>query len=157
MEPAILTCWRLVKTARVSDRNAALAAYGLAFVCLVAAIYHIKLLLPLLNYGIRAEAVVTGIAVGARGSKKATYRYQTQTGANVRSRDIFQLYVIRLHKGDRVTVIYASDDVTTVTADLGLWVWQGPAIFLFGFVFFTALGIMILKFKARAEGKSCST
>jgi hypothetical protein len=149
VEPAILTCRKFVKTTRVSDRNAAIAAYLLAFVCLVAAIYHIQLILPLLKHGIRTEAVVTEIAAGARGSKKAIYRYQTQTGADMRSRDIFQLYVIRLHKGDRVTVIYDSDDVTTVTADLGLWVWQGPAIFLFGFAFFTVMGIMILKFKAR--------
>lgn len=138
-----------IKTTRVSDRNAAIAAYLLAFVCLVAATYHIKLLLPLLKHGIRTEAVVTGIDVGAKGNKKAIYRYQTKTGAEISSRDIFQLYLIRLHKGDRVTVIYDSDDATVVTADLGLWVWQGPAIFLFGFVFFAALGILILKFKAR--------
>jgi hypothetical protein len=116
----------------------------LAFACLIAAIYHIKLLFPLLKHGIRTDAVVTGIDIGAKGSKKAIYRYQAKTGAEINSRDIFQMYVIRLHKGDRVTVIYDPDDATVVTADLGIWVWQGSAIFLFGFVFFTALGIVIL-------------
>lgn len=142
-----------IKTTRVSDRNAAIAAYSLAFVCLVAATYHIKLLLPLLKHGIRAEAVVTGIDVGAKGTKKAIYRYQTKTGVEIRSRDIFQMYLIRLHKGDRVTVMYDPDDATIVTADIGLWVWQGSAIFLFGFAIFTALGILILTFKARMESE----
>ena len=121
----------------------------LAFACLIATIYHIKLLFPLLKHGIRTDAVVTGIDIGAKGSKKAIYRYQVKTGAEINSRDIFQMYVIRLHKGDRVTVIYDPDDATVVTADLGIWVWQGPAIFLFGFVFFTVVGIVILKFKSR--------
>lgn len=133
--------------ARISDRTAVIACYILAVTSLVAAIYHIQLLLPLLNDGKRAAAVVIGIDVGAKNSKRAVYQFTTETGKQVMARDIFQMYIIRLHKGDHVTVMYDPSDSSRVTADSGLWVWQGPVIFLFGFFFLATFGILILRFK----------
>lgn len=130
-----------------SDRTAFIACYILAITSLVAAIYHVQLLVPLLKDGKRAEAAVVGIERGFRNSKRAVYQFATETGNQVTARDIFQMYIIRLHKGDHVTVVYDPSDSGHVTADLGLWVWQGPAIFLFGFVFLATFGILILRFK----------
>ena len=136
---------------KISDRTAVIACYILAVTALVAAIYHVQLLLPLLKDGKRAEAVVTGINVGAKNSKRAVYQFATETDKQVTARDLFQMYFIRLHEGDHVSVLYDAADSSRVTADLGLWVWQGPAIFLFGFVFLATLGILVLRFKPGKE------
>ncbi|HKK15579.1 MAG TPA: DUF3592 domain-containing protein [Gammaproteobacteria bacterium] len=135
------------KKIQVSNNVAAVASFVLALASLVAMIYHIQVLLPLLHDGKRAEAIVTGFHRGARNSKWAIYRFETVGGEPVTQRDRFQLYIIRPQKGEQVTVIYNPDDTSLVTADLGIWVWQGPIIFLLGFVILTATGILILQFK----------
>ena len=142
----------ILAKSRTSDRTAAIASFFLAIVCVFAAGYHVKLLLPLLKQGVRAEAVVTGIKVGARGSKTAIYRFQTPSGKEIKSRDIFQMYLIRFHKGDHLKVIYDPSETSIVTADLGLWIWQGAVIFIFGVALFSILGFLILKY--RRAGRS---
>ena len=136
---------------KISDRAGIIACYFLAFASLVACIYHTQLLLHLLNKGKQAEAVVVEIKRGAKNSKWAIYQFNTEAGQQVTSRDTFPMYFIRLHKGDHVTVIYDPSDASIVTADLGLWVWQGTIIFLFGFVFLVTLGIFILRFKPQKK------
>lgn len=135
--------------AKISARVAIIACYVLAFTSLAAAIYHTQLLLPLLENGKRAEAIVVGIDRGAKGSKRAIYQFDTETDKQVVSRDKFQMYFIRLHKDDHVTVIYNPNDISIITADLGLWNWQGTVIFLFGFVFLASFGVLILRFKPK--------
>lgn len=134
---------------KIGDRAAIVACYVLALTSLAAAFYHTQLLLPLLDNGKRSEAVVVGIDKRVKGSGWAIYQFDTETGQQVTSRDIFQMYFIRLHKGDHVTVIYDSKDTSTVTADFGSWNWQGTVIFLFGFVFLATLGVFILRFKPK--------
>ena len=134
---------------KVSDRAAIIACYVLAFASLAGAIYHTQLLLPLLNHGKRTEAVIVSIDKGAKGSKFAIYQFDTDTDQQMTSRDMFQMYFIRLHKGERVTVIYDPNNKRMVTADLGLWNWQGTAIFLFGFVFLASFGVLILRYKPK--------
>ena len=119
----------------------------MAVTCLFAIAFHVKILLPLLQHGFHTEAVVSDIDVGAKGSKMAIYRFQDRSGKEITARDKFQMYYIRLHKGDHVNVIYDPDDPRIVTADLGIGIWQGTAIFVFGFVLFSALGVLILKYK----------
>ena len=140
---------RIFNKTRSSDRTAAIASFFLAFTCLFAAGYHVKLLLPLLKQGVRTEAVVTGIIVGARGSKRAIYRFQPSSGKEIQTRDIFQMYFIRFHKGDHIKVIYDPSETSIVTADLGIWVWQGTAVFIFGIALFSILGFLILKFRRK--------
>lgn len=134
---------------KISDRAGIIACYILAFASLAAAIYHTQLLLPLLDKGERAEAVVMEIKTGAKSSKWAVYGFNTETGRAVTSRDIFPMYFIRLHQGDHVTVIHDPVETGIVTADLGLWVWQGTIIFLSGFIFLAILGVLILRFKSK--------
>ncbi len=130
---------------KISDRIALFACYFLAFTSLFAAVYMTQELLQLLNRGERAEAIVSGIHSGARNTKTAIYQFTTSSGQEISARDRFPMYFIRLHTGDRVTVIYDPSDTGLVTADLGLWVWQGPAIFLFGFIFLSTLGVFIFR------------
>jgi hypothetical protein len=137
------------ETKKKTGRWGIIACYILALVCLSAAIYQVKLLLPLLKGGRRAEALVIGIDVGVKGGKKAIFQFFTETGRDVTSRDMFDMYIIRLHKGEHVTVVYDPSDTKIVTADLGLWTWQGPAIFFFGFAFLAALGISLQRLKLR--------
>lgn len=134
---------------KVSDRAAIIACYVLAFTSLAGAIYHTQLLLPLLDHGKRAEAVVVAIDKGAKGSKFAIYQFDTDTDQQITSRDMFQMYFIRLHKGEHITAIYDPNNQRMVTADLGLWNWQGTAIFLFGFVFLASFGVLILRYKPK--------
>lgn len=97
--------------------------------------------------GKHVEAIVIGIERGFRNSKRAIYQFPVETGKTVTARDIFQMYIIRQHKGDHVTVVYDPSNTDNVTADTGLWIWQGPVIFLFGFVFLVTTGILIFHFK----------
>ena len=99
--------------------------------------------------GKRAEALVIGIDVGVKGDKKAIFQFVTETGRDVTSRDMFDMYIIRLHKGEKVTVVYDPSDTKIVTADLGLWTWQGPAIFFVCFALMAAMGIMIQQLNLR--------
>lgn len=131
----------------ISDRAAIFACCFLALTSLAISVYQIQQLAPLLKNGKHAEAVVIGIERGFRNSKRAIYQFPVETGNTVTSRDIFQMYIIRLHKGDHVTVMYDPSDTENVTADTGLWIWQGPVIFLFGFVFLVTTGVLIFRFK----------
>ena len=135
--------------AKISNRTGMIACYFLAFTSLAIAIYHTQLLLRLLDNGKQAEAVVAEIRRGVKNSKWAVYRFDTDRGRTVTSRDKFPMYIIRVHKGDHVAVIYDPADSGMVTADLGFWIWQGPIIFLFGFLFLATLGVFILRFKPK--------
>ena len=135
------------KSKKANDLYAIIACIVLAVACLAAAIYHVNKLWPLLDHGKRAGAVVIDLHKGARGSKWAIYRFVTDKGDEVTARDLFQMYIIRLDRGDEVTVIYDPVDYNTVTADFGILTWQGPVIFLSGFILLTVLGILIKKYK----------
>jgi len=115
----------------------------LALACLVAAIYELQLLLPLVDRGSRADAEVVAVERGVKGTKKAVYRFVTTGGEDLVTPDRLDMYLVRLHTGERVAVFYDPSDPTLVTADLGLWGWQGPAIFLSGAVFLVALGLVL--------------
>lgn len=132
---------------KISDRLGIIACYIMAFTSLGAAFYHLHILLPLLYEGKRTEAIVVDIKRGAKNSKWAIYQYQTETGKQLTSRDQIQMYIIQLHKGDHLNVIYDPENPETITADLGLWTWQAPAIFLSGFLFLVTLGVLIHKNK----------
>lgn len=136
----------LRKQIQVSDRTAAIASFVLALASLITAIYHMQILVPLLQDGKRAEATVTGFHRGARNTRWAIYRFSAD-GRTVTARDKFPLYIIRPGKGEQVVVVYDPADANIVTADLGIWIWQGPAIFLFGFVFLGGTGLLILHYR----------
>ena len=132
---------------KVSNRFAMLAAVVLALTSLFAAYYHVKYLLPFLDEGERVTALVVDIHRGARNSKWAVYTFHTREGQSVTARDLFQMYFKRLHRGEEVPVLYLPSNPKIVTADLGAWNWQGPAIFLFGFIFLLTIGILILGYR----------
>ena len=137
-----------MKKYKISDRWGIIACCILAFTSLGGAVYHLHILIPLINHGIKTEATVANIQKGGRNIKFAIYHYQIKSGDKLTSRDKFQMYIIRLHKGDRVTVIYDPENPEIVTADLGLWTWQGVVIFLFGFMFLMTIGVLILRYKS---------
>ena len=116
-----------------------LACYTLALVCLVGGIYTTNLLVPLIKEGKLADAEVVGIDVGAKSSKRAILQFITDTGSTAVSHDMFEMMIFRFNKGDRVTVLYNPLDVSVVTVDLGLWIWQQPVIFFFGFILLSVL------------------
>jgi hypothetical protein len=122
-----------------------IACYILAFACLAGGVYQTHRLLHLANKGKRADAVVVGIDVGVKGSKRAVLRFVTDTGRTAESRDLFQIMVFRFNKGDHVTVLYDPSDPGIATIDLGLWTWQQPVFFYFGFVFLGILGLLIAR------------
>ena len=124
-----------------------LAAVVLALTSLFAAYYHVKYLQPLLDEGERVTGLVVDIDHGAKGSKWAVYAFHTRDGQSITARDLFQMYFKRLDKGEEIPVLYLPSNPKIVTADLGAWNWQGPAIFLFGFVFLLTAGILILKYR----------
>ena len=111
--------------------------------CLGAAVHQFNVIYPLITDGLQSPAVVTEIHRGARTSKWAVYSYTTISGEPVTARDQVQLYLVRLHVGDQVNVLYSPEDPSRVTADLGLWTWQSPLIFTGGFVFLLLLGVLI--------------
>ena len=115
----------------------------LAIACLVAAVYHARVIIELNERGVKASATVVDFHRGARNSKWAIYHYTLPDGQQMTTRDIFQQYVKGVEEGDQVDVIYDRDDTGTVTADLGMWIWQAPAIFGSGFVVLSVLSILI--------------
>lgn len=131
------------------DLAGLIATLVLSFLCLFAAIYHIQKVSLLLKQGEKADARVVDIYRGARNSKWAVYAFQTQLNNKITARDQFQMYIKRMDKGDQVRVIYLPNDPTFVTADLGLWIWQGTVIFIFGFIFLLIIGILILKYSSK--------
>lgn len=120
-----------------------IACFILAFICLAGGIYQTHRLLLLTDEGKRADAQVVGIDVGVRGGKRAVLQFVTDTGHTAVSRDLFLMLAFRFHKGDHVTVLYSPSDPDLATIDLGLWTWQEPVIFYFGFVFLGILGLLL--------------
>jgi len=119
------------------------AAIILALASLVACIYHTKILLDLNGNGVSAEALVVDIERGARNSKWAVYRFETESMGIHTTRDKFLQYIKRVKKGDVVQVIYDKNNPKLVTADLGPWTWQAPAIFGSAFVLLVLLPLLI--------------
>lgn len=106
----------------------------LAFTSLAIGIYQTALLFQLLHRGERAHGVVVGIDVGVKGGRRAVFEFTTESGKLVRSRDFFQMMLIRQSQGDEVVVLYDPSNLKIATIDMGLWTWQQPAVFYFGFV-----------------------
>ena len=137
-----------MRTNKSRDIAAFIGVTILAIACLVAAAYHIRVLVDLHQRGVRVEAVVVEIKRGARNSGWAVYRYTPDGGRETIARDKFQLYIKRVKRGQSVNVIYDKNDVKRVTADLGMWTWQAPAIFLFGFAFMAILAFLIWRYRS---------
>lgn len=133
------------------DLAGLIAAMVLSFSCLFAAVYHYQKLSPLIKQGEKADARVVDIYRGARNSKWAVYAFQTQSNKKITARDQFQMYIKRMNKGDQVKVFYLPNNPEIVTADLGIWIWQGTVIFMFGFIFLLIMGILILKYSAKKK------
>jgi hypothetical protein len=136
------------KSRKFKDIAGFTAAIIFSVACLAASMYHIKFILDLKQLGLRASATVVDFERGARNSKWAIYRYVTIDDQEVIAKDKFQQYIKRVHKGESVTVIYHKEDVTTVTSDLGLWIWQAPVIFLSGFLLLSIIGFFIWRHRA---------
>lgn len=136
-----------------NDLAGLIAALVLSFLCLFAAVYHFQKLSPLLKEGEKADARVVDIYRGARNSKWAVYTFQTQSNKKITARDQFQMYIKRMNKGDQVRVFYLPSNPKIVTADLGIWIWQGTIIFIFGFIFLLIIGILILKYSSKQNQK----
>lgn len=132
------------RSVRIPDWAALVACAILAIACLIAAIYHVRSLSSLLERGERTEAVVTGFRSGARNARWAVYEFTTADGIAASAADIFQLYLHRPNRGDTLRVIYDPRDPAIVTADRGLWTWEGAGIFGFGTLLFVALWVLIL-------------
>jgi|GEM_PF-7037964 len=121
------------------------ACFLLGTACLVAAIFETRTIHHLLREGRRAKATVVGIERGAKGAKWAIYRFTTETGATVTLRDVFAMYLVRPRRGEALSVLYDPSGPGRVTADLGIWIWQGPTIFGAGFVLLFGLGIILIR------------
>jgi len=67
----------------------------------------------------------------------------TDTGTIAVSRDQFEMMVFRLHKGDHDTVLCGPADAGIATIDIGLWPWQQPVFFCFGFIFLCMPGLLL--------------
>lgn len=132
---------------RKADRWGLVACYLLALACLVAAVYNLQMLVPLLNNGRHADAVVVAVDRGVKGAMNAVFQFVTETGTEVVAQDRLDMYFVRMETGEQVTVIYDPSDPTVVTADLGVWVWQGPAVFLLGFILLVFLGWLLPQMK----------
>jgi hypothetical protein len=123
----------------------------LALTCLVASMYLLQMLLPLVNEGRRADAVVVAVDLGVKGTRKAVFRFVTDMGDEVVATDTQDMYFVRLHTGEQVGIIYDPADPTLVTADLGLWVWQGPMIFCTGAIVLVTLGLVLPRMTTRTQ------
>ena len=88
---------------------------------------------------------------GAKNSRWPVYEFTTDSGAEVRARDINQLMFAPINAGDTVTVYYDPADPSRVTADLGLWTWRGPIIFFSGAALIAGLGAAIWTYGRRKE------
>ncbi len=121
------------------------ACFLLGAACLAAAISQARLIHHLVIEGRRAEAMVVGIEKGAKGTRKAVYRFTNDTGETLTLPDAFAFYLVRPHQGDSLTVRYDPSRPRRVTADLGIWTWQGPTIFAGGFILLFALGIILIR------------
>lgn len=131
------------RSQRFKDVAGTVAALIIAITSLVAAIYHLRVVLDLKQHGTVVNARVIDIERGARNSKWAVYDYTTESGQKTVARDIFQQYIKRVHPGQDVRVIYLNRETKTVTADLGVWIWQAPVIFFSGFLILGVIAFFI--------------
>ena len=122
---------------------ALLATTVLTIACFGGGTFLLLKILHLTENGLRAEARVAAIERGAKNSKWPVYEFTTASGLEVRARDITQLMFAPVEMGDSVTVLYDPADPSQVAADLGRWLWRGPAIFFTGSVFCLGLGAAI--------------
>lgn len=125
------------------------AAIILSLACLIAAAYHIQVIQDLKHHGLSTEAVVVDFKHGARNSSWAIYRYTLRDGRVIVAKDMFQQYIKQVDLNQTVAVLYHPEDVERVTADLGSWIWQAPAIFLTGFIVLLILAICIWRYRSR--------
>ena len=112
------------------------------------AVHETRTLLHLLEVGRYADAVVVDIDVGAKGSKRAVFEFTTESGESVTARDLFQILVIRHHRGDAVVALYDPSDPKMATIDTGRWLWQEPIILYFSAAFMLGLGVLIYRHRA---------
>ena len=117
--------------------------YLFALISLGIAMYETRTLLHLLKNGKRADAVVVEIDVGTKGGKKAVFQFTTESGEQVSSHDLLQMFLIRHDPGDAVIVLYDPSDTKIATIDIGPWMWQEPGFLYFGFVFLFGLGVLL--------------
>jgi len=101
--------------------------------------------------GMHADAIVTHVKTGAKNSKTATVAFQTTDGDNIQAQCIFQMFVIRHEKGDRVSVLYDPGDPDTVMIDNGIWNWDQPAFGLLGGIMLLGLAVLILRSQAKQK------
>jgi len=130
-------------------RLAVCAGFFLALTSLGMAVHQTRTLTHLLRVGKRADAVVSDIDYGYKRGKKAVLQFTTQTGDAVTARSLFQMHLIRNHRGDEVTVLYDPSDPKIATIDLGIWTWQEPGFLYFGFVFLAVLSFGMLGLKSK--------
>jgi len=140
-----------------SFRLAVFAGLFLALTSLGIAVHQTQTLTHLLRVGKRADAVVIDIDYGYRRGKKAVLQFTTQAGETVTARSLFQMHLIRNHRGDEVTVLYEPSEPKIATIDLGIWNWQDPAFLYFGFIFFAVVSFAILVFKAKTTAPKDET
>ena len=134
-----------------NDRIGLAATAILAIACVGAGVFLLLKILHLTENGLRAEARVAAIERGAKNSKWPVYEFTTATGLEVRARDITQRMFAPIEPGDTVTVLYDPAKPSLVAADLGLWLWRGPAIFFIGSVFCAGLGTAIGTYSRRRD------
>lgn len=128
-----------------------IATAVLAVACIGAGTFLLLKILHLTENGLRAEARVAAVERGAKNSKWPVYEFTTAEGLEVRGRDITQLMFAPIEPGDTVTILYDPADPSVVTADLGHWLWRGPAIFFTGSVLCMGLGVAIWIFSHRRD------
>lgn len=131
------------------SRIGVIAGLFLALTSLGIAVHQTRIITHLLRVGKRADGVLIDIDYGYRRTKKAVLRFTTQTGETVTARSLFQMHLIRNHRGDEVTVLYDPSDPKIAIIDLGIWTWQEPAFLYFGFVFLVILSFAMLKLKSK--------
>ena len=90
---------KLFRKKSYRDTAGAIAAIILAIACLVAAVYHTRVLIDLNHRGVKVTATVVDFDRGSRNSKWAVYLYITRSGQETTARDAFQQYVKGVDKG----------------------------------------------------------
>ncbi len=128
---------------RRKDTIGALAAGLFALISAIACAYHVSVLTDLLRDGVRTSAVVVDFERGARNSRWAVYRYAGPSGEPITARDLFLEYIRGVERGENIFVLYDPESPDRVTADLGVWNWQAPAIYGVGFVLLAGLTLAV--------------
>lgn len=139
-----------------SPRWGLAACAAFALISLGTSIHYARVLFPLLQDGIRTEAVIVGFDVKMTGGfknrpsggTKPVLRFTNSSGETVVRTDRFQMILFRFEEGDRVTVVYDPSDPGNVTIDLGLWTWQQAAVLFLISLVFAGFGLLL---RARAK------